>query len=719
MIRRFLFLGCRMGLVGMVMLSLIPFLIKAQQKIDRKALAERHKVVVKTIDPLSSLSVGNGAFAFTTDITGLQTFPEYYKKGVPLGTQSEWGWHSFPNPENFIDGESLQEYTLEGKKITYATQPKEPKRKKEASDYYRINQHRLQLGNIGLEISKRNGLLVEPSDIQQIHQELNVWTGEISSSFTVEGVPVTVITYGNQDVDAIAAKISSPLLEEGRLQVRIRFPYPTGAFADEGANYTAEEKHRSMLIASSQNSASIKHMLDTTSYYVHTSWQGTASVTEKSKHYFLINPGKQKEFAFGILFSQEAKKTAPAYTITKNSSETGWKKFWLSGGAVDFSGSTDQRAFELERRVVLSQYLTKIQCSGNNPPQETGLTYNSWYGKPHIEMLWWHAAHYALWNRTDLLEKSLNWYFTAAKGAKAIAQRQGYAGMRWQKMTDNEGREVPSSVGAFLIWQQPHLIYLAELVYRNRKDKKILDKYKNLIFETADFMASFPTYDKVNNRYNLGKGLIPAQECFDAKTTFNPTYELAYWSWGLQTAQLWRERLGMKRKKEWDLIIQKLAPLPQKNGVYLATESTPDCYAADSKYKIDHPAVLAALATLPPANHLDTSVMRRTYQLVDQVWNWDHTWGWDFPLIAMTATRLNQPAWALDGLFKNIKTNTYLVNGHNYQDDRLTIYLPGNGGILSAIALMCAGYDGCKIPNPGFPKDGSWKVKWENLRPMF
>jgi hypothetical protein len=35
--------------------------------------------------------------------------------------------------------------------------------------------------------------------------------------------------------------------------------------------------------------------------------------------------------------------------------------------------SKDKRAIELERRVVLSQYLTAIQCSGSMPPQETGL----------------------------------------------------------------------------------------------------------------------------------------------------------------------------------------------------------------------------------------------------------------------------------------------------------------------------------------------------------
>ena len=32
----------------------------------------------------------------------------------------------------------------------------------------------------------------------------------------------------------------------------------------------------------------------------------------------------------------------------------------------------------------------------------------------------------------------------------------------------------------------------------------------------------------------------------------------------------------------------------------------------------------------------------------------------------MTATRLKQPDDALEALFKDVTTNTYLVNGHNY-----------------------------------------------------
>ena len=124
--------------------------------------------------------------------------------------------------------------------------------------------------------------------------------------------------------------------------------------------------------------------------------------------------------------------------------------------------------------------------------------------------------------------------------------------------------------------------------------------------------------------------------------------------------------------------------------------------------------MLAAFGFLPKTKMIDTAVMRRTFNLVWKEWNWNHTWGWDFPMTAMTATRLGLPDKAIDALLMPVQTNTYLPNGHNYQDGRLRIYLPGNGGLLSAIALMCAGWDGCKEKNPGIPKD--WVVKWEGLK---
>jgi hypothetical protein len=164
-------------------------------------------------------------------------------------------------------------------------------------------------------------------------------------------------------------------------------------------------------------------------------------------------------------------------------------------------------------------------------------------------------------------------------------------------------------------------------------------------------------------------------------------------------------------------VAAKLSKLPVQNGVYLATESATDSYT-NPQYKTDHPSVLGTFGMLPETKLLDKAVMAKTFGLVWDTWTWSDTWGWDFPMTAMTAARLKMPEKAVDALLMDVKTNTYLVNGHNYQDDRLRIYLPGNGGLLAAVAMMCAGWDGSIGQNPGFPKNGKWTVRWEGLKKM-
>ncbi|MGS2741278.1 hypothetical protein [Sinomicrobium sp. M5D2P17] len=691
------------------------------EHIDRKALVQRHNVVVEEADTLASLSVGNGKFAFTTDITGLQTFPETYQKGIPLGTQSEWGWDSFKDTIGYNFEESLKSYDQYGRKITYAVQrSSEPGRNRDAADWFRKNPHRLQLGNLGFEIYKEDGSMIAVEDVKDIRQELDLWAGEIRSSFTVEGEKVEVRTDAHPEEDIIGLKVKSALIKEGRLKIRLRFPYPTGEWTDVGVNRENAGKHKTELTVSEADKAEIIHTLDTMSYAVKMQWKEKGMAEQKEPHYFVVIPDKGSDtFSMTCLFASQGNKevSLPSFAEVQSASTDGWESFWNSGGAIDFSECTDPRAAELERRVVLSQYLTRIQCAGNAPPQETGLTHNSWFGKPHLEMHWWHGVHFPLWGRPELLEKSMDWYAKVSRKAGKIAERQGFEGVRWQKMTDIYGNECPSSIGSVLIWQQPHYITFAELLYRADPDKKTLEKYKELVYATADFMASFAHYDKDKKRYMLGPVVIPAQERFKAEETFNPTYELAYWRWGLETAQQWKERLGEEQSTKWDDVLNGLSPLPVQDGVYLATESATDSYT-NPKYKTDHPSVFGTYGMLPETSGLDKEIMRNTFDLIWKDWVWEDTWGWDFPMTAMTAARLGLPEKAVDALFMDIPTNTYLPNGHNYQDKRLRLYLPGNGGILIAVAMMCAGWDGSEGENPGFPKNGAWNVHWEGLAKM-
>ncbi len=686
------------------------------ETIDRYALIERNNPKVTEFDELSSLSVGNGNFAYTVDATGLQTFPEFYSAGVPLGTQAQWGWHSFPNPNNFKMEETFESYDFRGKDEIYSVQFNEKGRQQDAANYYRVNPHRLHLGYIGLELSNARGEKVKVEEIENISQTLDMWNGIITSNFKIGDDSVYTGTAVHPNYDQLSVSLQSALIEKGQLKINFRFPYPSGKHSDDASDWDVTDKHVTEIILENEHSFILKRTLDTTVYYLSVVYEGEAFLSEKEAHYFVLSP-KNNKFSFSCEFlDKEPLGSGQNSQQVFESSSNYWQSFWQRGGAIDFSKCKDIRAAELERRVVLSQYLMAIQSAGIYPPQETGLTYNSWYGKFHLEMHWWHAVHFALWNRPELLEKSMDWYASAYPVAKSIAERQGFEGVRWMKMTDPSGIEAPSSVGSFLIWQQPHFIYFAELIYRSNPSKEILEKYSFLVEETAKFMASFADYDEAKDRYVL-KGIIPAQETLRASETINPPFELSYWHYGLSLAQKWLERTGQERKPQWDEIIDKLSPLAQLDGLYLASEDAIETYK-DIRFTSDHPAVLGALGILPKCRLVQAEYMQNTLNWIMENWNWDQTWGWDYPMTAMSAARLGDPEKAVAALLMDKRTNTYLINGHNYQDARLRVYLPGNGGLLTTVAMMCAGWDGNEVANPGFPKDGNWNVIWEDLLAM-
>ena len=129
--------------------------------------------------------------------------------------------------------------------------------------------------------------------------------------------------------------------------------------------------------------------------------------------------------------------------------------------------------------------------------------------------------------------------------------------------------------------------------------------------------------------------------------------------------------------------------------------------------------MLGALGVLPAGPMVEAEVMGRTYEDVLREWDWGSTWGWDYPMMAMTAARLGRGDWAVEALLMEGPKNVYLANGHNYQDKRLPLYLPGNGGLLTAVAMMAGGWDGCAEGEaPGWPKDGRWEVRCEGFRKM-
>lgn len=729
-----------------ILLAFVALLSLACSKIDRKALVTRNNPKVTEVNPLHSLNLGNGEFCAVFDATGLQTFPEFYKDGLSLGTYSEWGWHSFPNTENYSEDEILENHPLPGHPGgVYAVQVGNgmSERSQAAAEWIRANPHRMHLGNIGFSN-------MMPEEISEVDQCLDMWNGELISNFKWNGSPVCVRTVCAGEEDVIASSIKS----QKPIELSLRFPYPTGVHTDDASSWGSDGRHNTEILESSPGSAVFKRTVDDSIYYLVLSWSGNAEIIRTSRNSFRLVP-ESAEFSFAAAFAETpSKPSACSFLLAQKSASKMWNEYWKTTGVIDFSHCTNRSAPLLERRVLLSQYLMRSQEAQNFPPAETGMTYNSWYGKFHLEMLMWHSFHYATWNKPELLAKQLDWYFKAMPVAKQIAERQGFEGVRWMKMTDPSGKEAPSDIGSYIIWQQPHPIYMAELLYRADPSEAVLDKYYNIVEESAKFVADFVSYDVTNDRYII-EGACAANESLNEDRTLNPSFELAYWHFALQLAQKWRERKGEERISEWDTICAKLSPLSlSPDGIYLPAEKGPGVPDFANNIPAEEPAGapaggyvngqrpksgpkqaapssgsfyvkgtssenLLAYGMLPMSRLVDKERLNATLERAAENWGWTTgTWSWNYPSLVMNATRLYRSDIAIRAVTMDDRSDLLLPSGNNYRSTTLRMYLPGNGGLLLAVGMMCAGWDGCEVENPGFPKDGSWDVRWEGLSPM-
>jgi hypothetical protein len=699
--------------------------------IDRRALVSRHNPVIRKLDVDAPLSVGNGGFAFTADITGLQTFAAlYHRTGVPTETLGRWAWHTDPNPNHYTLQDAMRPYTAFGQTVNYATNGGSP-----AGDWLRRNPQDVPLAQIALDLVKDDGSALAPGDVSNPVQTLDLWKGVMQSDYELDGTPVRVLTVCHPELDLVALRVESDLIASGRLRVRIEFPrgYDRSVKNTPPLDWSHPELHTTAIVSRTGSRADLARSIGDTHYSVAIAWAGEADFAQAAPHRFLVSSGKgRRALSLTIAFAPQAlPESLPDVPATIAASAAHWEHFWRSGAAVDFSGSRDPRAAQLEERVILSQYLTAIQLAADVPPAESGLTCSTWYGKFHTEMVWWHLAQFALWGHDEYLARNLAWFQNHLPLAREIARSRGLRGARWPKMVGPEGRESPGG-NPLIVWNQPHPIYLAELLYRGTPTNVTLARYRDLVFETADCLASMLHFDEARGCYVLGPPLWISQEIYDQSTSQNPSFELAYWRFALETAQLWRERLNMGRSEDWDQILGKLAPLPVKDGRYVALESHPDTFD-NRNSRHDHPTMLAPLGLLP-GHGVDRATMEHTLDAVLKTWDWEaKIWGWDYPMIAMTATRLGRPAQALDILLRDGPNNRYLPTGHCPQRSdetaplsprpgarkrEIATYLPANGAFLSAVALMVAGWDGCTEPYPGFPKDGSWTIRAEGIRAL-
>lgn len=162
--------------------------------------------------------------------------------------------------------------------------------------------------------------------------------------------------------------------------------------------------------------------------------------------------------------------------------------------------------------------------------------------------------------------------------------------------------------------------------------------------------------------------------------------------------------LSQEVPEKWRDVAKGLPEIGLIDGMYTMAESAEDSYT-NERYRTDHPMVVGIAGLTNYA--YDSVVMGKTFDWIMANWSWAETWGWDYPMVSMAATDLGRPQTAVDVLLMDVQKNTYLKNGHNYQDGRLTLYMPGNTALMAAVAKMVkteGGFpDGWIVKAKGFP----------------
>lgn len=663
-------------------------------KIDRKQLVSRH--TIHSDDPTKVIPVGNGEFCFSCDITGLQTF-----RG---NIMSHWGWHSDPLPAgiSFSDIPTTGSY-MSGR-LTGTGEDLIPPDKQTTANYLFQNPHSFNLGRF--QLLKRNGKdpqVVQPQEISQVERQCDLWNGVVTSSFLLDGIPVHVTICVHSLEDTVAIQIHSPWVKAGTLCISLDFPYPSLHQDPWVGDFTKDTAHTTEFIKDpAKNRCQIRRHVDSTEYSCQLFWTNCVGQPQGAHRYLLV-PAEGETIQLVCKFSSEStlcNSPLESFDAILEKTSAHWNRFWSSGGAIDLSGSKDSRWFELERRIVLSQYLLAVQGAGSLPCAEAGLmNMDGWSGQFHMEMTWWHIAHYALWNRMDMADRQLECYPKFLPVAKKLAAQLGYRGAKWGKMVGPEGRTAPWKGNLALLWKQPHPIFFAELEYLSRPTMQTLKKWESILYETAEHMADYAVKQS-DGLYHLDPVMPPSELGF----THDSVFDLAYWKWGLDTAQTWRERMGLPRIPKWDQVSENLAPLPEQDGVYIRSPQWLETYKTQT---YEHPDMVGIYGMLPPTKMVEPQKARATLRKVWETWDKNRIWGWDFPWIAMCAVRTGEPEIAVEAMLSD------QIDVIGTSNKGSSPYLPANGGILFAAAMMAVGKDGQTAP--GFPKDGNWDVKWEQL----
>lgn len=574
------------------------------------------------IDSKNPVTIGNGDFAITLDQTGTQSLYEIYKD-IPLSTMSNKNWF-------YKDKKDIKPSYVDGKAYMLFNLDNDPN--------YQINRQYPFKYSFMQILLYDNDKLIDINNIKDVKQELDLYKGIVTSSFNYKEKINKTTSFIYQDHDEFNFKLQSD-----NLNLALKFNYPSytknGYRLDILPNVLVKED-RITLLYDDKNSLSFK--LKSSSNY---------QIVENT----LIFDDNNVSFSLALDEIKEGKLL---------------DEFWKCDNGIIIDNE------ELVKKMVLSKYLLHVNSTGIYPPQESGLTYNCWNSKFHLEM---HLIH-SLWNiynnHVGDLVKSFDYYLSIMPSSLKRASLNGYKGLRFPKMTGPDGEDSPSNIGPLLIWQAPHILFMLQEIYYLYNKENIIKKYEPLISGTIDFMISFLTLK--DSKYQMLDPLLEPCESIPLDRCQNPSFELEYWRYTLERQPKIDTVLYGHQRYDYLDITSKIITPKEDDGIYLKTYGVIDKY---DLYK-DHPTE-GFLMSFFKSKIVDKEKMVKTIDYILKNMDLSSYWGWDFPFLGLSLLNCGEIEKSIEVTQLNTINNQYLYNGYNTSPrDDLKAYLPGNGAFL-------------------------------------
>lgn len=245
--------------------------------------------------------------------------------------------------------------------------PAEP----DISNWLIQNPQRLNIANIGLYFF---GDQVTEDNLVSKSQYLDLWEGTIVSNFRYNGSNVSVQVWCHPLRHVIGIEIKSDLISAGDLGIFVDFPYSdTNKFDAPYVGTWNDTSHSEVIKTSTRNTTTFKHQIDSNINQVSAAWNTDAkfSAPLEGTNKFTLKSMGSNVLQFVADFSpiDNAPRKLPEYKTIATASKKWWKSYWKSGAFIDLSATKEKNAKELQRRIILSQYLVAVNEASYNPPQ--------------------------------------------------------------------------------------------------------------------------------------------------------------------------------------------------------------------------------------------------------------------------------------------------------------------------------------------------------------